>query len=266
MEVFSKFQFGADENLNQKTYTTKEMADSIGIHVNTLRFYDEIGFITKPKRRGNGYRIYTDLHMDQCRLIRKAMHAEVLQNGLRKKAVEIVKLCAELNLDKSLEAADEYVCMIDREIANAKAAIAAVEKRMKNAFATENIVLKRREAANLLNITSETLRTWERCGLLKVHRRENGYRVYHVADMERLNMIRTLRCANYSLSAILRLLNGLDRNEVSSIETVLNSPGWDEDILSVCDQLIVSLCKTRVDAGEMVNMILQMKEKYQTIH
>ncbi len=175
-------------------------------------------------------------------------------------------MCAELNLDKSLEAADEYVCMIDREIANAKAAIAAVEKRMKNAFATENIVLKRREAANLLNITSETLRTWERSGLLKVHRRETGYRVYHAADMERLNMIRTLRCANYSLSAILRLLNGLDRNEVSSIETVLNSPGWDEDILSVCDQLIVSLCKTRVDAGEMVNMILQMKEKYQTIH
>ena len=147
--------------MNQKTYTTKEVADLIGIHVNTLRFYEDIGLITKPKRLNNGYRIYTDLHIDQCRLLRKAMKSEVIQNGLRRKAVEIVRLCANLDFDKSIYAAQEYILMIEREIKNARAAINAVERIIRNEVFEDSVVLKRIEAAKLLNITPETLRTWE---------------------------------------------------------------------------------------------------------
>ena len=38
---------------------TKEIADLIGIHVNTVRFYEEQGFISTPQRAENGYRIFT---------------------------------------------------------------------------------------------------------------------------------------------------------------------------------------------------------------
>lgn len=65
----------------QKTYSTKELANIVGVHVNTFRFYEKIGFLTKPERKENGYRIYTDLHLEQCKVIRLAMKAEVLQNG-----------------------------------------------------------------------------------------------------------------------------------------------------------------------------------------
>ncbi len=46
------------------TYTTSEVAKIIGIHPNTVRLYEEWGFISKVERKENGYRIFTDLHID----------------------------------------------------------------------------------------------------------------------------------------------------------------------------------------------------------
>ena len=41
-------------------YKTSEVAAFIGIHPNTVRFYEEWGLIAKPERDKNGYRVYTD--------------------------------------------------------------------------------------------------------------------------------------------------------------------------------------------------------------
>ena len=73
-------------------------------------------------------------------------------------------------------------------------------------------------------MTIDTLRNWELNGLLTVKRRENGYRVYNDEDIKRLKIISGLRCANYSLSAILRLLKQLDENTNIHIQEVLNTP------------------------------------------
>lgn len=252
--------------MTRQTYTTKEIAVQVGVHANTVRFYEEIGFLTKPERFENGYRVYTNLQLEQCKLVRCAMKAEVLQNGLRKKAVEIVKLCAKLDFDASLSTAREYLSMIDRESRSAKSAIAAVENIL-NAGSSQKIApMKRQDAAKALHVTSETLRTWERSGLIKIKRSANGYRVYSSEDMERLNIIRTLRCANYSLSSILRLLNQLDKREAWSMETILNTPGENEDIISVCDRLILSLQNAASDAQQLIRMIKSMKENFSTLH
>jgi DNA-binding transcriptional MerR regulator len=111
----------------------------------------------------------------------------------------------------------------------------------------------------------DTLRNWELNGLITVKRRENGYRVYDASDLERLNIIRTLRCANYSLSAILRLMNHLDKNEAAPVEKILNTPSEQEDIVSVCDRLIISLENTRKDAAEMLSLLGAMQSKFKTI-
>ena len=73
------------------TYKTIDIARIIGIHVNTVRLYEKFGLIPKPERLGNGYRVFTDLHIEQFRLARAALQVEVLQNGLRKQAVDIIK-------------------------------------------------------------------------------------------------------------------------------------------------------------------------------
>lgn len=246
-------------------YTTKEIADMVGIHVNTVRFYEEIGFLTKPERLPNGYRVYTDLQLEQCKLIRCAMKAEVLQNGLRKKAVAVVRLCAAQDFDAAIAAAEDYRSMIEREIKNAKAAIYSVEKILSENTVSEALEINGRDAAKTLGVTLETLRTWERSGLIKVKRQENGYRIYTAADMERLNIIRTLRCANYSLSAILRLLNGLDSQTTQSVEKLLNTPEENEDIISVCDWLILSLQNTLIDADRLLRMLGHIKENLATL-
>ena len=92
-----------------------------------------------------------------------------------------------------------------------------------------NILFKRfkekiRKETDYLELTIDTLRNWELNGLLTVKRRENSYRVYNDEDIKRLKIISGLRCANYSLSAILRLLKQLDENTNIHIQEVLNTP------------------------------------------
>ena len=65
------------------TYKTAEVAAIIGIHPNTVRLYEKVKLIPEPERLSNGYRVFTDLHIEQCRLVRIAFQVEVLQNRLR---------------------------------------------------------------------------------------------------------------------------------------------------------------------------------------
>ena len=90
------------------TYTTTEVAKIIGIHPNTVRMYEEWGLIPLAERKANGYRVFTDYHIEQLRLARIAFQIEVLQNGLRKKVVEIIKFSANRDFDKALMFAEEY--------------------------------------------------------------------------------------------------------------------------------------------------------------
>jgi len=247
------------------TYRTNEIARLTGVHPNTVRFYEEVGFITPPERLKNGYRVFTELHLKQMELARLAMRAEVLQNGLRKKATQVIRLCAALDFDRAIQSAREYETMLTRETENAKAAIVSVETMLNGKHRQDGVSLKRREATERLNVTLDTLRNWELNGLIKVKRRENGYRVYDASDLERLNIIRTLRCADYSLSAILRLINHLDQNEAVPVEKILNTPSEQEGIVSVCDRLIISLENTRKDAAEMHSLLEIIKLIFQTI-
>lgn len=106
------------------TYTTSEVAKIIGIHPNTVRLYEEWGLIPKAERKANGYRVFTDFHIEQFRLARTAFQIEVLQNGLRKKIVETVKVSAKKDFDQALVLANEYLSQIQKEERNAEEAIA----------------------------------------------------------------------------------------------------------------------------------------------
>ena len=120
-----------------------------------------------------------------------------------------------------------------------------------------------KELAEQNGIHVNTVRFYEKIGFItKPERLPNGYRVYSPDDMERLNIIRTLRCANYSLSAILRLLQQMDRRTGASVVAILNTPEAGEDIVSVCDRLIVSLQSTAADADELAENIQNIKKNY----
>lgn len=245
-----------------KTYKTSEVAKLIGIHSNTVRMYEDLGLISKPSRKDNGYRVFTDLHIYQLKLARKALEVEILQNGLRKKAIAIVKTLAKQDFDRAIVLTKQYIESIKQEIHNANEAVDIADRLINRLKDEKDFNLKRKEVSELLGLSMDTLRNWEMNGLVSIKRKENGYRIYTYEDIQRLKVIRSLRCGNYSLSAILRMLNKLSEDHKADINEVLNSPNENEDIISVCDKLISSLNLAKKNAEEILEMLYEMKRKY----
>lgn len=46
-----------------KTYTTKQVADQLGVSVSKLHYYDQLGIIPHLERTANGYRQFTDANV-----------------------------------------------------------------------------------------------------------------------------------------------------------------------------------------------------------
>lgn len=250
------------EVICMNTYKTAEVAAIIGIHPNTVRLYEEWELIPKPLRKQNGYRVFTDFHIQQFQLARMAFQVEVMQNGLRKKIIDMVKLSAKGDFDKALELTQEYLYQLKKERVNAEEAIRIVEHVLSGELQESTHFLKRKEVSDYLNISMDTLRNWEMNGLLVVKRKQNGYRVYSDEDIKRLKIIRSLRCANYSLQAILRMLNQLSINSNINIKKALNTPNPDDDIVAACDKLIISLSQAEKNAIKMISKLQEMKNKF----
>ena len=241
------------------TYKTAEVAAMIGVHPNTVRLYEKMKWIPKPERLSNGYRVFTDFHIWQCKLIRLAFQVEVLQNGLRKKIVRMVTVSAAGEFDTAIILTEEYLKQLRQERRNAEEAIKIVKQLLSGGAQENSHNLKRKDVSNLLDISMDTLRNWEMNGLLTVKRKNNGYRVYTDEDIQRLKIIRSLRCANYSLEAIRRLLQQLSKNPNTDIRVALNTPKQTEDIISVCDRLIISLSDAETNAKFLLEMLQEMK-------
>lgn len=245
------------------TYKTSEIAHNIGIHPNTVRLYEELGLVPKTERKENGYRVFTDFHMEQIKLARTALKVEVLQNGLRKQAIAIIKTSASGNFNKAICLTERYLQQIKNEQRNAEEAIAITEKLLfEDNREIDTAVLTRKETADFLKISMDTLRNWEMNGLLTIKRRQNGYRVYTDEDIQRLKIIRSLRCANYSLSSILRMLNTLSDNPEADIRKVIDTPKENDDIISVCDKLLTSLHYAEQNAEVMLEHLEKMKKQF----
>lgn len=250
-----------------KTYRTSEVAAIVGIHPNTVRLYEDLGLISKPERKANGYRVFTDLHLQQFQLARTAFQIEVLQNGLRKKIIDVIKTSAKGDFDKAISLTQEYIKQLQQERSNAEEAITIVQNILsQNILSNGNQQnlhsMKRKEVSEYLGISIDTIRNWELNGLLTIKRKQNGYRVYTDNDISLLKIIRSLRCTNYSLEAILRMLNQISKNPDTDIREALNSPKQTDDIISVCDSLIMSLLAAEKNAFEIIEMLKNMKLKF----
>lgn len=248
-----------------KTYRTGEVAHRNGIHPNTVRLYEELALIPRPEREPNGYRVFTDLHMDQIRLARTALRVEVLQNGLRKRVVDIIKTSAKGDFARAVQLTLDYLGRLGEERERAEEAIAIAGLMLSGKEeGPDRLSLGRREAAGRVDVSMDTLRNWEMNGLLAVKRRRNGYRVYTDEDLGRLRMIRVLRCANYSLAAILRMLSALSRDPESDLRRAIDTPQEGEDIISVCDKLLTSLRHAEENGQDMLVQLRRMGKKYKS--
>ena len=248
--------------LPMKTYTTSQVAGILGIHPNTVRLYEAWQLNPQARRRPNGYRVFTDFHLAQLRLVRVAFRTEVLQSGLRRKIVEAVKASARGDFDRALALTEEYHSQAGEEIRRAEEAVRVARRIHARAGEQAEVCLTRREVCARLGLTTDALRNWERNGLLRPGRLQHGLRVYDAADLDRLMMIRALRCAGYSLEAILRMLTALARDPRADMAQALNTPGEGAEIISVCDRLITSLRAAEQHAALMTVMLIGMRAAF----
>lgn len=193
--------------------------------------------------------------------MRIAFQIELLQRGLRKKIVKMLKMSAKGSFDDAIILAQEYLNQIKQEQVYAEEAIIIVKKILSEK--NKKIYnLKRKEVSQLLNISIDTLRNWEMNGLITIKRKSNGYRIYNDEDIQRLKIIRTLRYANYSLEAILYMLCQLSQNPSIDIKVSLNTSHKTDNITSVYDQLIISLSQAEKNICQILNMLYEMKNSF----
>ena len=81
------------------------------------------------------------------------------------------------------------------------------------------------EIARLYGIGADSLRYYERLGLLSPRRDVNGYRLYSLKDMYKLTVIRGLRTLDFSMEQIREFLEG------QCVDNTLGQLRREQDIL-----------------------------------
>jgi DNA-binding transcriptional MerR regulator len=246
-----------------KYYKTSEIAEAAGVHPNTVRLYENLGLLQPVRRGNNNYRLYTQAHLEQMRLARIALKSACVEGNIRKLAISIIKTAAKGTLRLALEEAYDYMAHIKNEQSKAAEALAILHKwkNKKNEPVAMDIFLGRGDTSRLLGVSIDALRNWERNGLLNVPRNsENRYRIYRLKEIDRAKVIRTLRAANYSMIAILRMLKSLDTNgRETEILKIVSTPQPDEDMAYATDRWILTLSEIEKNTKELIIQIKRMR-------
>ena len=237
--------------------STAKIARAAGCHPNTVRLYENWGFLPPVDRSPKGYRLYTQSHLDQMVLARTALNTGWPGRPIRRSAAALVKQAASGDLGGALESAYHHLALVQSERAQAETAAQLLERWAQGAVldATRH-PLRILDAARVLNLSVDMLRNWERNGLLTVPRNpDNGYREYGQPEMARLRVIRMLRGAGYSLMAILRMLTQLDRGESSGLREALDTPRPDEDVYTAADHWLTTLADQEIVARKLIELL-----------
>lgn len=108
------------------------------------------------------------------------------------------------------------------------------------------------EISKLYNIGPDSLRYYEELGILKPHRGENNYRMYHIHDLWRLNVIRDLRDLGFSMEKIKAYL---DNRTLSTTEAMLQQE------LEIIETRMHSLTQLKKNIQERLENIRDAQEQ-----
>lgn len=246
-----------------KYLRTSDIAREIGVHPNTVRLYEEWGFIPKAPRSPGGYRMFTETHLDCMRLARAAL--QFPYPGGKQLVLDLVHSAVEGDLGGALEKAYLYLARVRAERDHAES-IAQLLERWADGAAIDATTkpLRIGQTAELLGLTTDVLRNWERNGMIDVPRdARNHYRLYGAAEIGRLRVIRMLRNAGYSIMAVLRMLRHLDQGKRGDLRRVLDTPPEDEDVYFVSDRWLSTLAETERRARDVIDQLEKMIHKRQ---
>lgn len=237
---------------------TSDLARAVGIHPNTVRLYLDWGLIPPVERAPNGYRLFTQRHLDCLQLARTVYAAPYPGRGFRALGNEIIKLAVMENWQGALEKAHEHLIAVKVELKQANKAADTLEHWAQTMTkSTDDEPLAIGEVSKLLGISLDVIRNAERNGLIDVPRNSyNNYRLFRQKEIERLRIIRILSKAGYSHMAILRMFLELDAGNTRDLKKILDTPRPDEeDIFTVADRWLTTLHAQEKCAREVIKLI-----------
>jgi len=251
------------QGMTSRFLRTSQVAGAVGVHPNTVRLYEEWGFLPPVPRSSGGYRMFTEAHLDQMRLARAALHGDYPGRPIRQSALELVRTAASGDLGGALEQAYHHLALVQAERAQAEVAAGLLERWAQGVAADATVTpLHIGEAAQMLGVTTDVLRHWERNGLIRVPRSpQNGYRLYGAPEFSRLRVIRMLSRAGYSTMAILRMLLHLDQGSAGDLRQLLDTPRPDEDVYTAADRWLSTLAGQEDRALDLIAHLERMIQK-----
>ncbi len=246
--------------MTKKYLRTSEVAKAAGCHPNTVRLYETWEFIPPIKRTSNGYRQFTEAHVDCMILARLAFRGPWPGGAIRRSVIALVKQAATGDLGGALEAAYAHLAVVQTERAHAESAVRLLERWAQGASAdATRAPLRIGETAKLLGVSVDMLRNWERNGLLDAPRDpDNNYRYYGAEEISRLRVIRMLIRAGYSVMAILRMLLQLDGGTADDLRQAIDTPAPDEDVYSAADRWLSALAEQEQRAMDIIGHLEMM--------
>lgn len=241
-----------------KYLKTAEVAAEIGVHPNTVRLYEEWGYLPPIPRSQSNYRLYTRQHLEQMRLARLALQWPY--PGGKAVVDELVKCAASGDYGMAMERAYRFLANVRMERTYAEAAVEFLDRWARGqVFDVGQSSYLTGETAERLGVSVDQLRNWERNGLIDVPRDPaTGYRRYGSREMGRLRVIRMLLQAGYSMMAVLRMLVQFDSGERQHLQQVLDTPGTHEDVLNVADRWLSTLAEAEDRAQAVIRQLSYM--------
>lgn len=238
---------------------TSQIAQAVGVHPNTVRLYEEWGFLPPIPRTASGYRCFTPAHLEQMRLARIALQWPY--PGGKQVVVDLIHQARDNHLDEALALAERYRAQVRAEQGHAEAAADFLEgwaQGQRSDDGRQPLLIG--AAAAQLDVSRDVLRSWERNGLLAVPRQPgSGYRLYGAAELGRARVIRVLRQAGYSMTAVLRMCRQFDAGQRDGLRDVLDTVDPDEDIYYVTDNWLTTLQEAAARAQAILEQLQRMQ-------
>lgn len=252
-----------------KYLTTSDLARAVGIHPNTVRRYAAWGLLPPVQRAKNGYRQFTQQHLDCLRVAHAVYFAPFANRAIRQSGSRIVECAVVDDWGGALERAHAHLTLVRSEQAQAESAALLLERWAAGALGertgTAAETMSIGQVARLLDISIDVLRNWERNGFIDVPRDAgNGYRIYGPNEISRLRVIRMLTRAGYSQMALLRMLLQLERGNTTNLRHLLDTPAPDEDVYTASDRWLSALAEQEQIALHIIALVEEIMRQRAT--
>ncbi len=167
------------------TYRTSEIARIVNVHPNTVRLYESYGHISHFSRDKNGYRIYTEKHLEEMKIARIAFPGPFPVSS--RSLYDCIKCFISEDYTQALDLALKYKTLLLEERKMSLKALAILDQWQQGKVASNEIIAIGRKAfAKCIGLSVETIRTWERNRLYQPSINTSRNKQYSELDYENL--------------------------------------------------------------------------------